>query len=243
MTRQVEFDKHANAFGERYGNFLNGLKAAYQSRILNRSVNYKSIKSFEKEASNIASLYLEGEITNCQRSEEAIKQFIEADFSVFDLDAAVLDNPEYMDYLNSFTAYVFSSIKHQVNKDILFATQKLRVESLKLLNKNYNYMNLVLDYKEPEFVFNDSVGRSLPSKKYIRTMVRDYFVKSYNDIFVENLVIHNVDEVAVDHLDQTHKHKGIILSIHDTENDLNYFKVRDEIFHPNSNAVLTMVGA
>jgi hypothetical protein len=233
---------NANAFADRYAAFLGNMKGAYQARILNRNINYKTIKSFEVEANKIAALYLTNEIEQCTRAENAIRQFIESDFAAFDLDAAVLDNQEYMDYLTSFTSYVYSCIRHQVTKDILFATQKLRVESLKLINNNQNYMQLVMNYKEPEFTFNDAVGRALPSKKYIRTLVRDYFVKSYNDIFVENLVIHNIDEVAVDHIDQMHKDKGLVLSINDAENDLNYFNVRDRIFHPNSNAVLTMVG-
>jgi hypothetical protein len=241
-TRQVEFDKNANAFSERYGAFLGNIKAAYQARILSKSLNYKSIKSFEQEASNLARLYLEGEIEQCQRAEVAIKQYIESDFAKTGMDAEVLDNPEYMNYLSDFTSYVYSSIRHQVSKDILFATQRLRVESIKLLNSNFNYMQTIIDYKEPEFVFNDKAGRNLPSKKYIRTMVRDYFVKSYNDIFVENLILHNIDAVQVYHIDQTHKHYGLILSVNNNDNELNYFKVRDDIFHPNSNAVLMMVG-
>lgn len=241
MSRQVEFDKFANAFAERYVSFQNSIKAAYQSRILNRDLNYKSIKSFEKEANNVAALYLEREILEVQEAERVIKQFINSDFNIYSLPVKVLKSEEYMEYLSDFSVYVYNSIKHQVAKDILFATQKLRVESIKLLNTNGDYFNLVMNYKDPEFVFNDKAGRNLPSKKYIRTMVRDYFVKSYNDIFVENLLLNGVNEVEVDHIDTNHKHYGLILSINDSENELNYFNVRDDVFHPNSNAVLKVV--
>lgn len=242
MQRQIEFDKNANAFAERYTHFLGSTKAAYQSRILDRNLTHNSIKGFEKEATNIAVVYLEGEIKEVERAEQLIKNFIETDFTLYDLPTKVLTNEIYMEYLQDFSAFVFNSIKHQVSKDILYATQQLRVESLKLVNNGYDHVSLFLKYKEPDFIFTDAIGRSLPSKKYIRTLVRDYFVKSYNDIFVENLLMNDFNTVEVDHADVKHKDYGLVLSINDPENELNYYKVRDSIFHPNSNAILKPVG-
>lgn len=243
MTRQIDFDRIANSFAERYVTFLGSIRAAYQSRLLNRNVTYASIHTFEKEANAIATLYLEREINEVTAMEMAIKSFIQSDCTIYDIKADVLNDDNYLEYLDDFTKFVYNSIKQQVSKDILFAAQHLRVDALKLINSNHNHVTLLLNYKDLEFSFTDKMGRNLASKKYIRTLVRDYCVKAYNDLFAENLDLNNIDQAIVDNPDHTHSHYGTIVTINDNENELNYFNVREDIFHPNTNSILKPIGA
>ncbi len=64
-------------------------------------------------------------------------------------------------------------------------------------------------------------------------------VKNYNDMIVGAAILNDIPNLKVENVDANHKDHGKIISVYD-ENDVNYFSVRDDIFHPNSNSILRL---
>jgi hypothetical protein len=73
----------------------------------------------------------------------------------------------------------------------------------------------------------------------MRTAARDYLVKNYNDLVAGSAILNGIEEVVIENVDKNHEHNGKVIAV--TGNDgVNYFDIREDIFHPNSNSIVRL---
>lgn len=240
MSRQTQFTSIANEVSVRYTSFLETLLNSYNRVILSANLNAKSLSIFKSETNNILKHYLEREV------DELIKVYNDlADIISNDTDnyaVKVLDDSEWSEYLTENTNFLYEAIKLQSSKDTLYLNNYLRTKVLQVLSMNEAQIayNLIHNHKDLSFYYTDKIGRKINSAKYIRTSARDYLIKNYNDLIVGTALLNDKKELIVENLDKEHKDHGKIISINQ-ENEINYFNIRDEVFHPNSNSIIRIV--
>lgn len=81
-----------------------------------------------------------------------------------------------------------------------------------------------------EFMFTDRAGRRWNAKRFVRTVWRQAMLSAYNETVLFDLADHGLETAAVVN-DQ-----GLVTTISLRD----YAQIRDEHFHPNSNAWLAM---
>jgi hypothetical protein len=239
MALQEKFTMNADLAASRYTNYLELILAAYNRTILSKQLNARSIKVFKDEVQMLNKHYLEREVDHTLENFEALKNAI-AD-STKDLTVPVLDDEDWGVYLEDSTNFAFETIKLQSSKDALYAANFLRTKVIELIHMNdfERAYNLVFTSRDLDFFYTDKIGRKVNSIKYIRTMVRDYHVKSYNDLMAGAALINGINEAKVINIDVNHGDHDKTISIN-SEDTLNYFSIRNEMFHPNTNSILRL---
>lgn len=239
MLRQEQFTSIANATATRYTAYLESISAAYNRVILSKSLGYSSITSFKKELDMLNKHYLEKEVESMVSNYEAIKQMIVEDTN--GNDVKVLDDNEWAEYLSENTNFTYEAIKLQSMKDSLYAKNFLRNKVIEVINMNdfEKAYNLLFSSRDLGFFYTDKLGRKVNAVKYARTLVRDYFVKNYNDLIVGSAILNDIKEVTIINSDVNHGDNDKKISVNN-QNTVNYFSIRLDSFHPNSNSIIRL---
>lgn len=101
---------------------------------------------------------------------------------------------------------------------------------------------MIEDNQMPAFRFIDRMGRKYKASKHIRDTYRQHLLNVYNEVYMDVVASYGHDSVRVDHPNPDYKWFGAELAIvtgSDADIPL-YYDVRDEIFHPSSEAVVTI---
>jgi hypothetical protein len=94
----------------------------------------------------------------------------------------------------------------------------------------------------PEFRFVDRLGRRYSSSKHVRDQYRHHLLTTTNEAFLYAMSEAGVDEVQINHPERNHKWHGEIVGTHDDKaTGTSYYDIRDEVFHPSSDAFLSIV--
>lgn len=238
--RQEEFTKAAHDASVRYTNFLDNLRNAYNRTILSAKLNPKTLNTFRKEVTNLQQIYLEKEVEQVTELHGHLSRMIHED--TFSLNVEVLEDDEWGDYLYQNANFLFEAIKLQSAKDALYINNFLRTKILEImaLDDYKKAYNLVFDSKDLSFFYTDKIGRRINSVKYVRTLTRDFMVGNYNDMLAGAAILNDINKVTIENPDEAHKDNGKTISING-DSDVNYFSIRTEIFHPNSNSIIKVI--
>jgi hypothetical protein len=238
MLRQSEFTSVANEVSIRYDHFLETLLSSYNRTILAADLTPRSIEGFKKETTNILKHYLEREVTEIVPLYQRLLDDVEADTS---LAVKVAEDEDWTVHLSENIHFLYEAIKLQASKDVLYITNFLRskVIALHALNDGQIAYSLVYNHKDLNFYYTDKLGRKINSTKYIRTISRDFMVKNYNDLVAGAAILNGIQEATIENTDEGHKDNGKVIAINNP-NAVNYFTLRDELFHPNSNSILRL---
>jgi hypothetical protein len=96
----------------------------------------------------------------------------------------------------------------------------------------------------PMFRFMDRAGRNYKSSKGVRDTIRLHLINAYNELYMAAVFEHGHDIVQITHPDPNYKWFGKQVAIVSGRDLPTFYEVRDEIFHPSSEARLTLsVGA
>jgi hypothetical protein len=97
------------------------------------------------------------------------------------------------------------------------------------------------DSHNPSFRFQDRVGRNFKSSKHIRDTVRQVLRNVWNEVYMDAVFDHGHQTVTITHQDPNFKWFGAEISLV-SGNDLpTFYDIRDEVFHPSSEARLTII--
>jgi hypothetical protein len=239
MGRQAEFNAISNEVSVRYTHFLETLLASYNRVILSADLTPRSIESFKKEIANIHKHYLEREVEAMIDAHEKLRAMVAADTQGHSVN--VLDDSEWSVYLSENTNFLYDAVKLQSSKDVLYVNNFLRSKVLQVMSLNDYQVayQLVFNHKDLSFYYTDKIGRKINSVKYIRTVTRDYLVKNYNDLVVGSAILNGNDTIKIENVDANHQHHGKVVAVNDA-NDVNYFTLREDVFHPNSNSIVRL---
>lgn len=239
MTRQDRFSAIANDTSQRYTAFLEQLLSAYNRTILSKTINSKTVKTFKKEVENLNKIYLEREVEFTVATYNALADMVQQDNTGLSVD--VTEDDEWASYLSDNTDFLFEAIKLQSSKDVLYISNFLRAKVLEVMMMNdYDVAyNLIYNSRDLGFFYTDKIGRKINSVKYIRTITRDYLVKNYNDLTAGAAILNGITEATIVNTDIEHAEHDKIISINE-QNTVNYFSIRTEVFHPNTNSIIRL---
>ncbi|WP_342234647.1 hypothetical protein [Inquilinus sp. OTU3971] len=96
---------------------------------------------------------------------------------------------------------------------------------------------------EMRFYFSDRLSRKWPSQKFVRTAWRQHLLHAYNETYLLTLADHGFTEAEVRHPDSKHHFDRLRFSIYPGGKLPSYAEIREEAFHPNSEAVVRLAGA
>lgn len=239
MLRQSEFTAVANEVSIRYNHFLETLLGSYNRIILSADLTARSLDSFKKETANILKHYLEREVQETVGAYNELKDMIATDTQP--LKVKVLEDDIWAEHLTELTHFLYEAIKLQAAKDVLYINSFLRskVLAIQSLNDYQVAYTLIFNHKDLSFYYTDKLGRKINSTKYVRTVTRDYMVKGYNDMLAGAAILNGIETVTIINTDDSHKDSGKVIAVNDP-NEVNYFSIRDDIFHPNTNSILRL---
>jgi hypothetical protein len=93
----------------------------------------------------------------------------------------------------------------------------------------------------PQFAFLDRAGRRWSSERFVRTIWRHALVLTWNETALLTMTDHKIAEAEIDHSDESYAKRGAIISLAEDAIGITWDQVRDDVFHPNSNAWLVPV--
>ena len=137
--------------------------------------------------------------------------------------------------------FLLTSIRAQVIRDVETLVQRYREFAIEAqifpsANKTIAAMDRV------NFEFMDRTGRVYSSTKYIRTTWRQTLVSLAAEFYLIGAISNGATSVTVQNPDPENQWVGFEFNLTDYAQSMTSFlDVRDEIFHPNSNATLKAV--
>jgi hypothetical protein len=236
-------------FGQRYQNFLDILRsqvdAVMRSNPIDVVAREQAIANGYEAAASYASM--EHARLNEHMMDCAYDAYQTACEDCGLTDPSGLE--EQHGFIFEVAAYAVRTIEMQSQRDVITMAQQIRDNGLRVDFNMRAGMSLpeatasvlVENATNPVFKFSDRLGRTYKSSKLIRDTARQNLIHAYNEIYMNTAFEAGHDTVQVTHPDPNYKWFGHEISI--VSNDAGiptYHEVRDEIFHPSSDARVTL---
>lgn len=247
---QHEFTAVATSAVERYTDFLTLLRG--QADVAFR--RGAALGSPREEAVNVAQdaarrfLGLEQAQLN-----EDTADIARAAHSAAQRDLAVSEttiDDRFGDFIFSAAAYTGRMLASQIERDVMTMAQHIHTTEMRIdlyvrsgrhTPSSAAAAVMLEDNQAPGFRFVDRVGRRYKSTKHIRDIWRQHLLHIYNEVYMAVVADHGWEIVKIDHLDPHYKWYGEPVAIvsHDDRFPL-YYDIKDEVFHPSSDALITI---
>ncbi len=161
------------------------------------------------------------------------------------------DLNRFGEFIFSAASYVTRIIAAQAERDVMAVAQHIQSTALRIdlyvrsgrhTHSSAAAAVMIEDQQAPAFKFMDRMGRRFKATKHIRDIYRQHLLNIYNEVYMDVVAEHGHDTVRVDHPDPNYKWSGeplLIVTGGPADHPL-YYDVREEIFHPSSQATLTI---
>lgn len=244
----------ADLAADRYGAMIQAFRGMY-SRALDQSHfgSPKQMTDVSVGAYAIAGVYLNAEwqlITDASTAValEAQRATLEelSAASSDDLSQAVSEHADQSDVQLS------QEISIQIERDISFLRTSLQRTVLSVnmsaraqqLPARTALMQLrISPANELNFLFIDRGATKWPAQRFIRAVWRQHLLAVYNETVLLTLTDHGIDTAEIAHTDPKAPVNGMEISVNAGSALPTYAEIRNEIFHPNSEAILRMISA
>jgi hypothetical protein len=157
----------------------------------------------------------------------------------------------FAEFIFSAALYSARLIAAQAERDVMNLSQHVSTNSMRVdlyvrsgrhTPSSAAAAVMLEDSEAPAFNFIDRVGRRYKSTKHIRDIYRASLLNIYNEVYMDVAVSAGHDSIFVQHPDPSFKwHGAELLVVSGAEGLPLYYDVKDEIFHPSSNATVTIV--
>lgn len=239
-----------NEAGVRYGLFLENIRAQ-ADRVLNSDpTNMAKVEECIALCREIARQYVSMEQAtlndeSVEISNEALQQ-INLDVGT---QTPALDD-RFAQFIFSAVSYTVSIIAGQVERDLAAIAQHLRIgaQRVDLYVRSGRYTKTMAvaqvgqdNVQSPVFRFTDRMGRNYKSSKHIRDIYRHHLLTTYNEVYLDLAAEHGHDTLYVWHPDPSYRWFNSKLALVSGTGSPLYYDYREEVFHPSSNALLTLL--
>ena len=197
------------------------------------------------QAYNIAEGYLTSELEILQ---EAVNSEVSDAIFVTAISANVQSDDPTSDMTENANT-VFSELEHmirtQLERDINTMIKSMRNQTLRaslLARSKGGSMTAAMNSirtspgNDTRYTFLDRAGRNWPSDKFIKTIVRHALVIVWNETALIFMADHGIDKAIIEHQDADFSELGTIISISEDDTGVTWDEIRDDVFHPNTNA-------
>lgn len=155
----------------------------------------------------------------------------------------------FADFIYRASRFTAQLLAAQAERDVVAVAKHLstlaqRVD-MKVRSGRHTIMSavaavLIDDRTAPTFRYVDRLGRNYKATKHVRDLYRQHLLNVYNEVYLDIMAEYGVTTLEVTHPEPSYKWAGTLVSIDGEGDDPLYYDVRDEIFHPGSDAVLTI---
>lgn len=240
-------DSYAMGASERYLGLLNEHRDALRQVMLRRRVDARGRNILRQQLLTRSQEFRETEIAmlTMALSEwlETARSKVMSDLGLTSAGAEVVPVQDYQDKLIEFASTELTS---QIQRDMAQALRHLEEFSLEVfmhrqrgVTEDEAIANAVINGRaRHQFFFSDRSGRRHPSQKFIRTLMRHTLLVGFVEVYALHAAAFGADHMLVEHPDKEATHAGMKVGI-TRENGLPLVSdLKDEVFHPNSNASL-----
>jgi len=154
----------------------------------------------------------------------------------------------FADFIFQAAFYTVSIIDAQARRDAFAMMQGLqetyqRVDLYQRVGNRSRISAVAAVIQEndinPKFQFVDRIGRRYKSSKHIRSTYRSHLINVYNEVYMATAAELGYSTLFIDHPNVDYKWHGAEISISpDVTNVPSYQDIKDEVFHPSSQAQL-----
>ena len=243
----------AEAASQRYSLLVDSWRSLY-GRALDR-LDFGTPAQIDRlisEAYGIGRAFMDSEYEEVARASHAIA--LEARTATLNelrsQDSDALTD-EALAHLSDAEDYLRHELSVQIERDIAFLKQSIRKAILQVnisaKARQVPLKTAMIEYRvgnsaELHFFFHDRGGQKWPSRKFVRAVWRLHLLSLYNEVVLMTLADHGLDQAQVEHVNPKATSHGMIVSIASNSKYPIYSEIRNEVFHPNADAILRRAG-
>jgi hypothetical protein len=242
----------ADSAANRYGMLVEAWRASY-ARALDQSHfgTPKQLQQILVDAYAVAGLFLDAERQLIADVSDKIA--LEAQQATLDqLGAASASTlaDAVSEHVRASDAYLEREVMIQIERDIAFLQMSVRRTylnvSMSARAQNLATRAALMQYRignasELNFFFHDRRNQKWPSRRFVRAVWRQHLLSVYNETVLLTLIEHGLDTALIEHADKKAPPHGMEISVNSDSELPNYAEIKDDLFHPNADAFLTMV--
>lgn len=248
-----EFNELTNAAVDRYGSFLSVLRAQSDA-VFRRDPTSEAMRNEAlKTAQSAARTFLVSEQVQIEQDSRYVAlsaqraALTDMGYSSSGLTSKIEDFVLDSAY---FTSRILAA---QAERDVIAMAQHIQNTALRvdLYARSGRHtvssaaaQVMIEDRMVPAFRFVDRMGRKFKASKHIRDTYRMHLLNIYNEVYMDTVATYGRETVRVYHPNPDYKWFGaelLIVTGGSADPDLPlYYDVREEIFHPSSDAVVTV---
>jgi len=249
MKIQLLMTEEAELAALRYATLVEGWRALY-ARALDAADfgTPRQLRRVEEEAYAIARTFLEQEARAITEATTNIA-YRAYRTTLEELSVETSDEiPEAVsEHLNAAESYLRHELSVQIERDIAFLKHSLRRTILQVnlaaRSKGVPHRAALMEYRignaaELHFFFHDRGNQKWPSRKFVRAVWRHHLLAVYNEVVLMTLADHGLEKAQVSHLNPTSQYHGQVIAMSAGSSLPIYAEIRNEVFHPNSDAIL-----
>lgn len=247
-----EFNEKASAAVDRYAGLLNNLRAQ-SDNVFRRGPTDEGLRN---EALSVAQgaarafLSLEQAHIN-EDTADIARSAHSAALDDLGLPQASIDD-RFADFIFTSAHFIARIIASQAERDVMTMAQHIQAVALRvdLYVRSGRHTPttaatqvMIEDRQSPAFRFVDRLGRNFKVSKHIRDLYRQHLLHTYNEVYMDVVASHGRESVRVDHPNPDYKwfDEELAIVTGGEASDLPlYYDLRDEIFHPSSDATVTI---
>lgn len=242
----------ADAAAQRYGLLTDAWRNIF-TRSLDEA-DFGTQKHFNRTVQNayfVANSFLTTEVEEIQAqfadiADDAVTT-TRAELSVDDAQELPDDVREHV---SAFEQHMLDTLSTQTERDIAYLKKSLQeiylAVRLGARSQNVPLMTALIQYRigmqiDLRFAFLDRRAARWPVRRYVRTVWRHNLLSLYNDTVLMTLAEHGQSSAQVRHVDVNSEWHGAEVSMLASTALPTYAEVREDVFHPNADAVLGRV--
>lgn len=242
------YTQAAEDASQRYLNVLAALRSLLFASLA-QPYSQAGVANLRAGANGVARTFLKTEVAliedEMRRTAQDALGRAQSDLSV----SPVSDIPEALDaFLEQSERFLEMEVTAQLTRDVEALVQRYREYAIETQLTAMSVRGRVgaaqvgaVDRERVRFYFRDRGGRLYPSQKFIRTVWRKALVSLGAEFYLLEAVSRGATSAIVVHPDPKHRFNGFEVSTNALSGQPSFIDVRDEIFHPQSEAVLKAV--
>lgn len=242
-------DRFSSNSGDRYVDLLNGIRGLLWNAMSQNPEDMRSREYLKRGALDKARDYRATEEVMFEASLEAITAKVEQIFKQdTGVDIRFSEIPFAVEYLFDLRRFFSTELTSQLQRDIAQLERRLADFSVEVFMNSRNsqdpiqaHMNALINTREQmKFYFKDRAGRKHLSQKFVRNTTRHTLLSAAVELYAiaASFVASHME---VTHSEGSSKAAGSLIGFRREQGFPLLAEVRDEIFHPNSDAFLKAV--
>ena len=250
MNVTIAMTAEAEAAAVRYGMLVDGWRSIYQREMdASDFGSARQMNRVSEQAYAIGRQFLDTEAGLIEESSMIIvREALRATSDELATPAAETLTDAVRDHLGDAENYLLHELSIQIERDIAFLKQSLRKAALQVTiaarAQRIPLRAALIQYRignttELHFFFHDRRNQKWPSRKFVRAVWRHHLLALYNEVVLLTLADHGIETAMIRHADPNYHSHGLVIAMSSGTSLPTYSEIRNEIFHPNSDAVLT----